>query len=165
MITVFLCEDSLDGILTGVYEAYDSRLGHRNIRLKTEEMDTMELFCEYRTVRTDLEKAEKVLRTVQKRMGEKAKEAVCYAAACPDGRRADAIYRLIVLGLSLPVPEIIMLNKLLARSITRSDSSGTLAKRAFIKSIGLVFARFALAAFAISAAPVSSYPSNILKCA
>lgn len=102
MITVFLCEDSLDGILTGVYEAYDSRLGHRNIRLKTEEIDTLELFCEYRTVRTDLEKAEKVLRTVRKRMGEKAKEAVCYAAACPDERRADAIYRLIVLGLSLP---------------------------------------------------------------
>lgn len=101
MTTVFLCEDSLDGILTGVYEAWDSRLGHENVRLKTDETDTMELFCQYRTVRTDMEKAEKVLRTVRRRMGEKAQEAVCYAAACPDERKADAIYRLIVLGLSM----------------------------------------------------------------
>ena len=28
MTTIFVCEDSLDGILTGVYEAWDSRLGH-----------------------------------------------------------------------------------------------------------------------------------------
>ena len=102
MTPVFLCEDSLDGILTGVYEAWDSRLGHENVRLQTESGDTMELFCEYRAVPADLEKAEKVLNTVRRRMGEKAREAVCYAAACPDGRRADAIYRLIVLGLSLP---------------------------------------------------------------
>ena len=101
MTTVFVCEDSLDGILTGVYDAWDSRLGHENVKLKTEENDTMELFCQYWTVRTDVEKAEKVLRTVRKRMGEKAREAVCYAAACPDERKADAIYRLIVLGLSL----------------------------------------------------------------
>ena len=42
------------------------------------------------------------LRTVKRRMGEKAREAVCYASACPDSGKADAIYRLIVLGLSLP---------------------------------------------------------------
>ena len=61
MTTVFLCEDSLDGILTGVDEAWDSRLGHENVRLQTESGDTMELFCEYRAVPADLEKAGKVL--------------------------------------------------------------------------------------------------------
>lgn len=101
MTTVFVCEDSLDGILTGVYEAWDSRLGHENVKLKTDEPDTLELFCEYRSVKTDLEKAEKVLRTVRLRMGEEASEAVCYAAACSHAERADAIYRLIVRGLSM----------------------------------------------------------------
>lgn len=101
MMTIFVCEDSLDGILTGVYEAWDSRLGHENVRLQTEAEGTLELFCQYRPVRRDLEKAEKVLRTVRQRMGEKAREAVCYAAACTDERKADAIYRLIVLGLSM----------------------------------------------------------------
>ena len=64
MTTIFVCEDSLDGILTGVYEAWDSRLGHENVRLQTEAEGTLELFCQYRPVRRDLEKAEKVLRTV-----------------------------------------------------------------------------------------------------
>jgi len=101
-MTLFVCEDSLDGILTGVYEAWDSRLGHNNVKLKTETQDTLELFCEYRYVQTELEKAEKVLRTVHERLGEAAREAICYAAACPESRKADAIYRMIVLGLHMP---------------------------------------------------------------
>lgn len=101
MTTIFWCEDSLDGILTGVYDAWDSRLGHSNVRLKTEEQDSLELFCEYRQVKTDGEKAEKVLRTIRKRLGEEAFEAVCYAAACTDSGKADAIYRMVVLGLSM----------------------------------------------------------------
>ncbi len=101
MITVFLCEDSLDGILTGVYDAWDSGLGHENVRLDLEEGYSMELFCSCRTVRTDLVKAEKVLRTVARRMGREAEEAVCFASACPEREKADAVYRLIVRGLSM----------------------------------------------------------------
>jgi len=101
-MTIFWCEDSLYGILTGVYDAWDSRLGHENVRLKTDAQDTLELFCAYRQVHTDEEKAEKVLRTVRKRMGESAWEAICYAAASEQGEKADSIYRIIVLGLSLP---------------------------------------------------------------
>ena len=78
-MTIFVCEDSLDGILTGVYDAWDSRLGHSRVKLKTADVDTYELFCEYRDVKTDMEKAEKVLRTVFHRMGEEAGEAICYA--------------------------------------------------------------------------------------
>lgn len=100
-MTVFWCEDSLDGILAGIYDAWDSGLGHGNVKLKIEALDTLELFCEYRQVPPDLEKAEKVLRTVQRRMGEAAKEAICYAASCPNTGKADAIYRMIVLGLHM----------------------------------------------------------------
>ena len=100
-MTIFVCEDSLDGILTGVYDAWDSRLGHSRVKLKTADVDTYELFCEYRDVKTDMEKAEKVLRTVFHRMGEEAGEAICYACACPHPDKADAIYRLIARGLSM----------------------------------------------------------------
>ena len=44
---VFICEDSLEGIFTGVYDACASRLGHRNIRLATGEPENYELFSEY----------------------------------------------------------------------------------------------------------------------
>lgn len=99
MITVFLCEDSLDGILTGVYDAWDSGYGHEQVRLDLEEGYGMELFCTCRKVRTDPVKAEKVLRTVARRMGREAEEAVCFAAACPEREKADAVYRLIVRGM------------------------------------------------------------------
>ena len=45
---ILLCEDSLEGILTGVYEAYKSRYGHDNIKLclDSEEYE-IEMFSEY----------------------------------------------------------------------------------------------------------------------
>lgn len=103
-MTVFVCEDSLDGILTGVYDAWDSRLGHSRVKLQAETEDsyeTYDLFCQYRQVKTDPGKAEKVLRTVLRRMGEETREAICYACACSHPDKADAIYRLIVLGFSM----------------------------------------------------------------
>ena len=51
MIRVFQCEDTLTGIMTGVYDAWDSRIGHKNVRLETAYNKNMELFCEY--VRTE----------------------------------------------------------------------------------------------------------------
>lgn len=102
MIKIFQCEDTLTGILSGVYEAWDSHLGHENVRLDIYNNETLELFCEYEQVEPDLEKAEKVGRTIQRKMGEEAWEMTARAAACPDRRKADAIYRMIVLGLHLP---------------------------------------------------------------
>lgn len=102
MIRVFQCEDTLTGILTGVYDAWDSRLGHQNVRLSTACNENMELFCEYVQTEPDLEKAEKVLRTIRSRLGEETYEMIAYAAVCPHDKKADAIYRTIVLGLHLP---------------------------------------------------------------
>lgn len=102
MIRVFQCEDTLTGIMTGVYDAWDSRLGHENVRLQTACNENMELFCEYVSVEPDTGKAEKVLRTIERRLGEETYEMIAYASACPHAGKADAIYRMIVLGLALP---------------------------------------------------------------
>lgn len=64
---VFICEDSLEGIFSGVYTAWEARVGHGNVELRTWEDDNLELFCEYRRVDTDLEKAEKVMKTLKNR--------------------------------------------------------------------------------------------------
>lgn len=102
MIRVFQCEDTLTGILTGVYDAWDSQLGHDHVRLGTASNENLELFCEYVQVKPDIEKAEKVLRTIRRRLGEEAYEMIGYASSYPDDQKADAIYRMIVLGLHLP---------------------------------------------------------------
>lgn len=101
MIRVFQCEDSLTGIMTGVYDAWDSRLGHANVRLQTARDQNMELFCEYVQVEPDVEKAEKVLRTIWLRLGMEAYDMIAYASAAVHDGKADAIYRMIVVGLHL----------------------------------------------------------------
>ena len=58
---VFICEDSLEGIFTGVYDACASRLGHRNIRLATGEPENYELFSEYIHVTPSADKTGKVI--------------------------------------------------------------------------------------------------------
>lgn len=106
---IFLCEDSTDGIFTGVYDAWASRLGHANISLSTHEPDNYSLFDEYIRVHTDYDKSEKVARTLQRRMGNETYQELCQAVSAQEQRsnqkhmdKADAIYKTIVLALSLP---------------------------------------------------------------
>lgn len=98
--TVFLCDDSPDGILTGIYEAYESRLGHGNLCLEIENNVNYELFCEYRRVDIDGEKAEKVARTIRRRLGEEAWHHIYHAMLSEKSEKAEAVYRTVVLGLS-----------------------------------------------------------------
>lgn len=106
---LFLCEDSIDGIFTGVYDAWASRYGHANISLTTRQPDNYSLFCEYISVQTDYEKSKKVARTLLARLGEETYTELCQAASSleetSDRRnsmnKADAIYKTIVLALSL----------------------------------------------------------------
>lgn len=90
---VFQCEDSLEGILTGVYVAWAARVGHGNVELRTWETENLEFFCEYHIVHTDLEKAEKVMHTMKTRLGDDITERICYAACCYQKDKGTAIYR------------------------------------------------------------------------
>lgn len=106
---IFICEDTIDGIFTGVYDAWASRHGHQNVSLTTHMPDNYTLFDEYITVNTDMEKSCKVGNTLRQRLGEEVYSQLCEAASALDASakastqlsKADAIYRTIVLGLSL----------------------------------------------------------------
>lgn len=43
-MVVFTCKDRFDDMMTCIYEAWASHLGHSNIKLRTEPFGTMELF-------------------------------------------------------------------------------------------------------------------------
>lgn len=107
-MTIYLCSNSLEGILSGVYEAYAGKLGYENVKLQINEETQRELFADYVLVGTDAEKAAKVLRTVRRELGLEAHDCICQAAASWDYRKADAIYRTIVLGLHLPDKKNVM---------------------------------------------------------
>lgn len=93
---IFQCEDSLEGIFTGVYEGWAARVGHGNVEIRTADSENLELFCEYHRVETDLEKAEKVLRTIKDRLKDEITERICYAASSCDPGKGTAIYRTLV---------------------------------------------------------------------
>lgn len=92
-----------------MYDAYAGKPGYENLKLQIEEAEMeQELFADYVTVEPDTEKASKVLRTVRREMGLEAHDCICQAAASWDLRKADAIYRTIVLGLHLPKKQNVM---------------------------------------------------------
>ena len=79
-MVIFTCKDRFDDMMTCIYEAWASHLGHNNIKLRTEPIGTMELFCEYRHVEADKEKTESVIRTIQQKISFRAYQIVYHAA-------------------------------------------------------------------------------------
>lgn len=97
---ILQCEDSFVGILTGIYEAYELRMPHQNIWLQVGETDGFRLFSTYKTVVPDGEKAEKVGSTLFRRFGEEDYTTICMALAADSEKKAQAVYKTVVWGLS-----------------------------------------------------------------
>jgi probable DNA metabolism protein len=95
---VYLCEDEIDGIFTGIYDAWASGYGHGNVRVEVEKDQTFTLFCQYIPVRTDPAKAEKVARSIRNKISERAYHLVCRTALSTDPQKADKIYRFLIEG-------------------------------------------------------------------
>ena len=106
---IFLCEDSIEGIFTGVYDAWASKYGHRNIRRSLDAPISLELFCKYITVTPDSDKSQKVTRTICQRFGIEVYQELCQAILGQTLKlhqknqldKADCIYRAILLGFSM----------------------------------------------------------------
>lgn len=100
-MVVFTCKDDFESMMTCIYDAWAARLGHSNIRLAIEPVGNLELFCEYRHVEKNQEKAEKVIRTIQRKISPEAYEWIYAAALSFQPHKLDCIYRFLVLGFSL----------------------------------------------------------------
>ena len=126
----FICEDSPNGIFSGIYDAWDfkvkenkkysarsmsadnpsstpaSACSHKDIHIVCCEPDNYQLFCKYIHVETSTEKSDKVARTIQCRLGSEFYDAILNAilsivpAKKNDLDKADAIYHTLVLGLN-----------------------------------------------------------------
>ena len=110
---VFVCEDSLDGILTGIYDAWNFKIeqklsSHEDIHLISRELDNYQLFCEYYPVTTCLEKAGKVSNTLRRKLGTDFFEIIVNAAMAKEPSKkkvmdkADALYQTVVFALHSP---------------------------------------------------------------
>lgn len=100
---VYQCEDSLEGVCTAIYRAYEEHADHQNTWIRTDQ--ELMLFGEYVPVETDPERAEKVLRTLRRRFGQEDYESLGLALTAPDPEKAQAVYQTVVYGLSArPLP-------------------------------------------------------------
>jgi probable DNA metabolism protein len=99
MRTIYLCDNTLEGILCGVYDAWSSRKGHDNVKLELCNQErNIELFTEYEEVTTEQWKADKLVLSIRKKISEAAYEAVYKASLSKEPERADRIYRFLIYG-------------------------------------------------------------------
>ncbi len=98
---IYMCDGTLDGILTAVYEATRSKYGHQNITImEWEQIETFELFCDYIEVTTDIEKAKQVAKAIPERMSDYGYYLLCYCCLSKEKGRSDVAYRFILYGMA-----------------------------------------------------------------
>ena len=95
---IYRCEDSVEGILTGIYDAWASVHRHEENRIEVcmNEWEVPLLFAEYIDVVPDTEKSEKVQRSVRLRVSEEAYEMMMKAVLSGDPEKGEVIYRFLV---------------------------------------------------------------------
>lgn len=96
-----LCEDSIEGIFTGVYEIYEKKYDRNCIELKVSgKNENYQLFTIDETVATDMEKSLKVARTIQRKFGMEVYYALLRTGFSKEEDKAQAIFETICHGLS-----------------------------------------------------------------
>lgn len=91
-----ICEDSLEGIFTGIYEAYALREGHGHVHIQIGEEENLRLFSSYLNILPDFVKTDKVARTLRRRLGDHVYHTLCRAAASCYPDKGEAVYKTVV---------------------------------------------------------------------
>lgn len=96
---ILICEDSMEGIFTAVYQVYVWKLLREQVYLQIGEEGNLRLFAEYIKVEPQKEKAAKVASTILRKMGEDVYWDICCVLASERKEKAQAVYRTIVTAL------------------------------------------------------------------
>ena len=96
-----ICEDSLEGIFTGIYNAYLKKLPHERIHLCVGEEENYRLFAVYENCAVDEKKSSSVAKTIIREFGTEAYLAICRALASGEPDKGEAVYKTVVKGLSM----------------------------------------------------------------
>lgn len=100
---VLQCKDSIEGIFSAVYAAWELKYGHENtaIQVLGFSNNNMELFTTYIPLEPDAEKAKKVLNTIRRTCSDVVYEQLFHAACADAPDKGDAIYRYIQTALRM----------------------------------------------------------------
>ena len=105
-----ICEDSLEGVFTGVYDAYLLKKPHEQVHICIGEDENYRLFAIYQNCSPDVGKAASVARTIVREFGQEAYLSICRALASVEADKGEAIYKTIVAGLKMKNRKAVMGN-------------------------------------------------------
>lgn len=100
-MNVILCEDSMAGIFTAIYESYEWKLDPKETELQISSDEDRKLFAEYFVSHPSTEKMKKVSNTLQRDFGQQFFKDVAYTLSSKNKEKAQAVYQTIALGLTL----------------------------------------------------------------
>lgn len=92
---VLQCDDSIESIFTGIYEAYARKYDLNSTRILIGEEIELRLFAEYEKIETDEDKFAKVARTVRRLAGEEVFRQIYLALASVDREKGNAVFKTI----------------------------------------------------------------------
>lgn len=100
---ILQCEDSIEGIFSAVYSAWELKYGHENTVLQVLgfENTNIELFSTYVPLKPSALNAQKVLNTIRRTCSDTVYEHLFHAACADASDKADAIYRYIQVALRM----------------------------------------------------------------
>lgn len=96
---ILLCSNSMEGIFSGIYYAYEHRFNPQTTHLMVEDEAENCLFSTYHQIENNEEHFIKVRRTLMDRLGTRVFEGLCRAMAVEEEGIADAVYHTVVKGL------------------------------------------------------------------
>lgn len=97
---IFVCENSMEGIFTAVYEGWRWGIRGKAVEISVREPECPEFFTTVVPVSADSVKAGKVLRTVRDKLGIVVYEAVCYTAVSTHPEKGTLVFQVLWLALS-----------------------------------------------------------------
>ena len=98
---IIYCEDSLEGVFTAIYEAYEFKHNHERTYIQAGEISNFMLAEHTRSSKADQEKTRKVAGTVIREFGMDCYKLICRALASYEEFKADSVYHMIVHGISM----------------------------------------------------------------
>lgn len=93
MRIIYVCEDSLTGIFSGIYEVWKRKMTAEEAGLEVGDSFERRLFCEYIFCKAEERNALAVIRMIQKNLGADVYEKISYALLSADRRKAEMVFR------------------------------------------------------------------------
>lgn len=97
---IFLCEDSIEGICTSVYDGWKWGAAGNQLGVSVSAPEGPELFCTFVKIETDTEKAGKVAGSVKRKLGSHLYETLCCVAASSHEEKGTVIFRILLKALN-----------------------------------------------------------------